>query len=287
MNQEVTLEWHDQPALPAPLTPVQPAPLAPPEPAAPQTKGSGLKRTVLTAALSALLLVGGAAAVVSAASPDPGASSAPSTTTPGTTTPSTRPNHPAGGSSANCPNMGSERLGRIVRQLDGAEPRRDAGDVGPDVRPGGPLRRAAGVDGPADANRLHPPARPGRRRLWRRRRRRAGPRPRRSTDIGAGLQGPAGLAATTYATGLSHVSAFSFDAGGRLWAATAGYDDDGSDAVYLVASAGAAPTRVIADLHTPLGLVWDGDTLYVASEGRVDAYSRVRRRRRSRATARS
>jgi glucose/arabinose dehydrogenase len=93
------------------------------------------------------------------------------------------------------------------------------------------------------------------------------------TDIGAGLQGPAGLVAATYATGLSHVSAFSFDAGGRLWAATAGYDDDATDAVYLVSSAGAAPTRVIADLHTPLGLVWDGDVLYVASKGRVEAYS--------------
>jgi glucose/arabinose dehydrogenase len=92
------------------------------------------------------------------------------------------------------------------------------------------------------------------------------------TDIGAGLRGPAGLVAATYATGLSHVSAFAFDTGGRLWAATAGYGDDGTDAVYLVASAGAAPTRVIADLHTPLGLVWDGDVLYVASKGRVDAY---------------
>jgi glucose/arabinose dehydrogenase len=94
------------------------------------------------------------------------------------------------------------------------------------------------------------------------------------TDIGAGLQGPAGLAATTYSTGLGHVSAFSFDAAGRLWAATAGYDDDGTDGVYLVAAAGAAPTRVMRDVHTPLGLVWVGDTLYVASKGRVDAYAR-------------
>jgi len=93
------------------------------------------------------------------------------------------------------------------------------------------------------------------------------------TDIGAGLQGPAGLVATAYATGLGHVSAFSFDSGGPLWASTAGYDDDGSDAVYLVSSTGTAPTRVIADLHTPLGLAWVGDTLYVASKGRVDAYS--------------
>jgi glucose/arabinose dehydrogenase len=93
------------------------------------------------------------------------------------------------------------------------------------------------------------------------------------TGIGAGLQGPAGLAASVYATGLANVSAFAFDGGGRLWAATAGFDDTGSDAVYLVASPGATPTRIIAGLHTPLGLVWDADVLYVASEGRVEAYA--------------
>ena len=91
-------------------------------------------------------------------------------------------------------------------------------------------------------------------------------------DIGAGLTGPAGLTATVVATGLAHVSAFAFDADGRLWAATAGYGDDGSDAVYLVASEGAPPVKVIAGLHTPLGLVWSDGTLYVASSGRVDAY---------------
>ena len=91
--------------------------------------------------------------------------------------------------------------------------------------------------------------------------------------IGAGLQGPAGLAATAYATGLANASAFAFDAEGRLWAATAGFEDDGGDAVYLVEAAGSAPVKVIADLHTPLGLLWVDDTLYVASGGRVDAYS--------------
>ena len=93
------------------------------------------------------------------------------------------------------------------------------------------------------------------------------------TSIGAGLQGPSGLAATVYATGLANVSAFAFDADGRLWAATAAYDDQGEDAVYLIATAGAQPMKVIATLHTPLGLVWSGGTLYVASSGRVEAYS--------------
>jgi glucose/arabinose dehydrogenase len=92
------------------------------------------------------------------------------------------------------------------------------------------------------------------------------------TDIGSGLKGPAGLVATVYATGLANVSAFAFDAEGRLWAATAAYDDAGTDAVYRIDSAGATPVQVIGDLHTPLGLVWSGGTLYVSSAGRVDAY---------------
>jgi glucose/arabinose dehydrogenase len=93
------------------------------------------------------------------------------------------------------------------------------------------------------------------------------------TDIGSGLEGPARLAATVYATDLANVSAFAFDADGRLWAATAAYDDAGTDAVYLIASAGSTPVKVIGALHTPLGLVWANGTLYVASAGRVDGYS--------------
>jgi glucose/arabinose dehydrogenase len=92
-------------------------------------------------------------------------------------------------------------------------------------------------------------------------------------DIGAGLQGPAGLTATVYATGLVNAAAFAFDGDGRLWVATAAFSDDGSDAIYLVASAGTAPTAVITGVHTPLGLVWNDGTLYVASAGRVEAYS--------------
>jgi glucose/arabinose dehydrogenase len=92
-------------------------------------------------------------------------------------------------------------------------------------------------------------------------------------DIGAGLQGPAGLAATVYATRLANVSVFAFDDDGRLWAATAAFEDEGGDAVYLVAAAGSTPLKIIADLHTPLGLLWVDDILYVASAGRVDAYT--------------
>jgi glucose/arabinose dehydrogenase len=91
--------------------------------------------------------------------------------------------------------------------------------------------------------------------------------------IGAGLQGPAGLAASVYATGLPDVSAFAFDASGRLWAATAAYGDTGTDAIYLIGAAGSSPVKVVDGLHTVLGLVWAKDTLYVSSAGRVDAYT--------------
>src|SRR5438034_552802 len=41
----------------------------------------------------------------------------------------------------------------------------------------------------------------------------------------AGLTGSAGLAASVFASGADHVSAFAFDADGRLWFATAAYTD--------------------------------------------------------------
>ncbi len=93
------------------------------------------------------------------------------------------------------------------------------------------------------------------------------------SDIGAGLRGPSGVAATVYASGLTNVSAFAFDAEGRLWAATAAYSDAGADAVYLIASPGATPMRIIAGLHTPLGLLWGDGTLDVASAGKVEAFA--------------
>jgi glucose/arabinose dehydrogenase len=91
-------------------------------------------------------------------------------------------------------------------------------------------------------------------------------------DIGAGLQGPAGLNATVVATGLANVAALTVDSDGRLWAATAAYSDEGDDGLYIVTSPEAAPRKVVSGLHTPLGLLWIGDTLYVSSAGGVDAY---------------
>lgn len=92
-------------------------------------------------------------------------------------------------------------------------------------------------------------------------------------SIGDGLQGPSGLHASAYARGLSTAAALAFDPEGRLWVATAAYDYAGHDGVYVVDHAGATPIEVITGLRTPLGLLWYSGSLYVASTGRVDAYS--------------
>lgn len=91
--------------------------------------------------------------------------------------------------------------------------------------------------------------------------------------IGAGLSGPAGLTASVYATGLANASAFAEDAAGGLLVATAAFTDEGDDAVYFVGSARSEPLTVIDGLHTPLGLLWVGKTLFVSSAGGVAAYS--------------
>lgn len=94
-----------------------------------------------------------------------------------------------------------------------------------------------------------------------------------SVNIGSGLKGPSGTAATAYATGMPKVAALAFDDAGRLWASTADYSDTGADAVYLIASRDASATPVITGLHTPLGLLWYQQSLYVASKEKIEAYA--------------
>jgi glucose/arabinose dehydrogenase len=94
--------------------------------------------------------------------------------------------------------------------------------------------------------------------------------------IGQGIQGPAGLKATVYATGLSNVSAFAFDGGGRLWATTSAASDHAHDGVYLIPRAGGTPVKVIAGVKGPLGLLWRAGRLYVTSIGRVDVFGDLR-----------
>jgi glucose/arabinose dehydrogenase len=94
--------------------------------------------------------------------------------------------------------------------------------------------------------------------------------------IGAGLRGPDGLVATVYASGLPTASAFAVDSRGRLWVATSAASDHRKDGVYLVARAGARPVKVVSGVRGPLGLTWYRGRLYVASIGRVDAFSGLR-----------
>ena len=91
--------------------------------------------------------------------------------------------------------------------------------------------------------------------------------------IGQGLQGPAGTQATVYATGLRNVSAFAFDASGRLWATTSAASGHARDGVYVIPRAGGIPIKVIGSVRGPLGLLWHGGRLYVTSLGRVDVFS--------------
>ena len=95
----------------------------------------------------------------------------------------------------------------------------------------------------------------------------------RLVSVGAGLRGLAGLEAAVYTHGLPRVAALALDAHGRMWAATADYTDKGRDGVFVVAKPGARPVKVVAGLHTPLGLVWYHESLYVASAGLVETFS--------------
>jgi glucose/arabinose dehydrogenase len=94
-----------------------------------------------------------------------------------------------------------------------------------------------------------------------------------ATSIGAGLRGSSSVTATIYATGIVHASAFARDAHGRLWVAASGATTHRADGVYLLRRAGARPLKVVSGITAPLGLVWSGGTLYVASLGAVHAYS--------------
>lgn len=90
-------------------------------------------------------------------------------------------------------------------------------------------------------------------------------------DIGAGLRGIDGLAGAVYAKGIPNVAVLASGVDGAVFAATAEFEDSGTDAVYLL-SGTDEPLAVIEGLHTSLGLLWHDDALYVASKERIDAY---------------
>jgi glucose/arabinose dehydrogenase len=72
------------------------------------------------------------------------------------------------------------------------------------------------------------------------------------------------------------MSAFAFDAQGRLWVTTSAATKHANDGVYLIAKPLARPVKVVSGLKGPLGLTWDRGKLYVASIGRVDEFSGLR-----------
>jgi len=79
--------------------------------------------------------------------------------------------------------------------------------------------------------------------------------------------------ATVYASGIPEMSAFAFDARGRLWVTRSGSSQHGRDGVYVVWRRGARPVKVISSIPGPLGLVWVGRSLYVSSLDGVYRFS--------------
>ncbi|MFL5925321.1 MAG: PQQ-dependent sugar dehydrogenase [Gaiellaceae bacterium] len=68
-----------------------------------------------------------------------------------------------------------------------------------------------------------------------------------------------------YARGIPEMSAFAFDARGRLWVTRSGSSRHSNGGVYVVSCRGAEPVKVVSSLRGPLGLVWVGRSLYVSS----------------------
>ncbi|MGE3073557.1 MAG: sorbosone dehydrogenase family protein [Dehalococcoidia bacterium] len=91
-------------------------------------------------------------------------------------------------------------------------------------------------------------------------------------SIGAGLTAPSGTSAAKISSGAANISALAEDSDGAIWFATAAYIDSGDDAMYRVADDGSA-TRVATGLHTPMGLLWLDDALYVSSADGITVFS--------------
>ena len=246
------------PALEPTPTPAPTEAVAAPAATDARVKGPSIRRMVVTAGLAGMLLVAGGVAAVSAASPD--SSAAPGTTT----TPSGKPAH----NGVNCPNMGTNGAGG-GSSSNGSSAGGDAGHVTS-------LRltvRSAGRQPTTLSHHDQQPARDARLRLFLAGCTAPGAASNALVDIGDGIQGPAGVTATSMRPACRNVAALDFDDAGRLWVATAAFTDAGTDAIYRIDAAGSTPIKVVDGLHTVLGLVWTDDTLFVASAGRVDAYA--------------
>lgn len=76
-----------------------------------------------------------------------------------------------------------------------------------------------------------------------------------------------------YADGPRHISAFTIDGRGRLWATAAGLTGHKGDGLYLIAQRGGTSAKVAGGLIDPLGLAWIDGKLFVSSLGKVTAFS--------------
>src|SRR6185436_13034599 len=76
---------------------------------------------------------------------------------------------------------------------------------------------------------------------------------------------PAGYTAQIWARGLHHPTAMAFGPDRRLYVT----EDDGK---VRSVTKGAAPRTFATGLHTPLGLLWKGSTLFVSEQGRMEAF---------------
>ncbi len=99
-------------------------------------------------------------------------------------------------------------------------------------------------------------------------------RPAALTSIGAGLQGPPGVTASIYASGLTDVSDLAYGPSSTVWATvTSDPTQPGpvKQGVYLVRG-GVAPQKIISAVTKPIGLAWDGDDLYVSQYGYIQEF---------------
>ena len=261
-----------QPLVPA-HSPAPPATPTPAVPSAAESRSTGFRRIVLTGAISALLLVGGGVAAVSAASPAP--STAPGTTAPWATpvarvrttdrrrTARTWVVQAAQARAA----PAAPRL-RRPRRPSVRDPRRSPSAVGdpsrhatcrsplPDLVIAGCASATAGATG--DAGECRPPTSRGDR-----------PDRDRGGPPGSGRTRRQPCMRPGWRTCRPSRSTLTAGCGPRPPATptTAPTPSTWSRARARRRSR-SSPAQ-----HTPLGLVWSGDTLFVASAGRVDAYA--------------
>lgn len=94
-----------------------------------------------------------------------------------------------------------------------------------------------------------------------------------AVTIAAAIHVPHGYRATVFARGLEHPTALSFGPAGRLYVS----EDIGR--IVSVTRGSRVPRAFAAKLVVPLGLLWQGHTLYVSESGKVEALSLAAGRR--------